>query len=466
MPLPERSFARWMSSPRAWLQLAGFVVGYTLLGMLGLMLQTAQSGVTPIWPASGFAFAVAFRFGRRYLLGIFPAMLLLALWAGVPLEAAVLAATGSLLEAAVPVYLLRARGITELGGLRSTLWFVFGGAVLGPLFSATLGVAGMALSGSLSLDAWQVWLLWWLGNSTGFLLVGGLVLATRDWRQFLFHQDFLGYALLVFLPVAGLGWLSSYWLGDIRSSLMLYLMMPLVAAMAIREGHFGVLLTGLVAVLAIILSSLAVPDYYLRAIGLGPLYLNISLLWLLSFTGLVVSAAWRERKRGDSYAWLAKHDSLTGLVNRHEFSKRLRQAQARIKGQGGEAVLMQLDLDDFKWVNDTMGHLVGDEVLQAVAEQLQAAVRSRDTVARIGGDEFMLLLENCSLAGAAEVAEKLRKALADFSLEDGARLNVTASIGTVLLSPDDANLDDLLRRVDNACYRAKFEGKARAVQST
>lgn len=465
MPLAKLSLVRWMSSPRAWLQLAGFVAGYTLLGMLGLMLQTAQSGVTPIWPASGFAFAVAFRFGSRYLLGIFPAMLVLALWAGVSAEAAVLAATGSLLEAAVPVYLLRARGIKELGGLRSTLWFVFGGAVLGPLFSATLGVAGLALTDSLTLDAWQVWLLWWLGNSIGFLLVGGLVLVTRDWRQFLFHQDFLGYALLVFLPVAGLGWLSSYWLGDIRSSLMLYLMMPLVAVMAIREGHFGVLLTGLVAVLAIILSSLAVPDYYLRAIGLGPLYLNISLLWLLSVTGLVVSAAWRERERGDSYAWLAKHDSLTGLVNRHEFAARLRRAQAGLADHGGEAILMQLDLDDFKWVNDTLGHLVGDEVLQAVAERLRAAVRSRDTVARIGGDEFMLLLENCSLEGAAEVADKLRKALADFSLADGAQLSVTASIGMVVLSSDDADLDELLRRADNACYQAKFGGKDRVVES-
>ena len=459
----EPPLRRWLRSPRAWLGLIGFALGYFLLGLAGLQIQSAQTGVSPVWPASGLAFAVAFLCGPRYLLAIFPAMLGLAGWVGLPWSVGLLAAAGSLLEAALPVYGLRRLGIEGLGGLRSTLWFVGLGAVLAPVFSASLGVAAMAFTGSLRLAAPDVWLLWWLGNSLGLLLVGGLGLSLAGRRRAFRNGDLLSYGLLVFLPALVLGWISSYWLGDFVSSLSLYLLLPLVAVMALREGHFGVLLTALLVVAAIVVSAQFLPEFYLRAIGVGPLYLNLALLWLLTFSGLLVGAAGEERERGRSFAWLARHDSLTGLSNRHAFSQRLEQVFQRVRRHGGEAVLLQVDLDDFKGINDRLGHAAGDEVLRAVARAMREVVRARDTVARVGGDEFMLLLEGCSAEDARGVARKLRERLQALRV-GGQTGGISVSIGLVPVSPDHRRVEELLRRADSACYQAKDAGKDRVFE--
>jgi diguanylate cyclase (GGDEF)-like protein/PAS domain S-box-containing protein len=159
----------------------------------------------------------------------------------------------------------------------------------------------------------------------------------------------------------------------------------------------------------------------------------------------------------------AHHDALTELPNRTLFQRALRQALQRRPRIGGTVAVLFADLDNFKVINDSLGHGTGDELLQAVAERLRDALRPDDTIARFGGDEFVVLLEAVEdIAEARRVADRLAGALrAPFVLEGQQRF-VTASFGIALADADGANADDLLRDSDAAMYRAKEQGKARA----
>ena len=158
----------------------------------------------------------------------------------------------------------------------------------------------------------------------------------------------------------------------------------------------------------------------------------------------------------------ALHDALTGLPNRTLFIDRLEQSlrRARRGGPHANAAVLFLDLDRFKIVNDSLGHHAGDELLQAVALRLDAALRPGDTVARMGGDEFTVLLEDVGDAREATVvAERVLATLAEPFVIAGRDLHVSGSIGIALGGPD-VDPEELIRDADVAMYRAKAEGKA------
>ncbi len=163
----------------------------------------------------------------------------------------------------------------------------------------------------------------------------------------------------------------------------------------------------------------------------------------------------------DELEYRAFHDPLTGLPNRDLFSHRLEQALARVQRRDDVVAVLFLDLDNFKVVNDSLGHEVGDQLLVAVSQRLKRCLRSRDVVARMGGDEFTVLLEDVSGAsGAEETAERINCELwAPFTIE-GEPIFVTASIGIVLSNVLAGEAGDLLRAADIALYRAKDEHKA------
>jgi diguanylate cyclase (GGDEF)-like protein len=159
----------------------------------------------------------------------------------------------------------------------------------------------------------------------------------------------------------------------------------------------------------------------------------------------------------------ALHDALTGLPNRTLFLDRLEQSlrRARRRGPDSGAAVLFLDLDRFKVVNDSLGHQVGDRLLRAVALRLDAALRPGDTVARMGGDEFTVLLEDVTdPREATVVAERVLATLDDPFPVAGRDLHVSGSIGIALGGPD-VNPEELIRDADVAMYRAKAEGKAR-----
>jgi len=158
---------------------------------------------------------------------------------------------------------------------------------------------------------------------------------------------------------------------------------------------------------------------------------------------------------------MAYHDSLTGLVNRLEFERRLDEAVERAREDGEAHSLLYLDLDQFKLVNDSCGHLAGDELLRRLARRLRQGIRDSDTLARLGGDEFGLLLMGCPSSEAEPIARSLLEDLHDYAFVwDNRTFKVGASIGLVEI---DGSRDSysLLSMADMACYAAKDRGRNR-----
>lgn len=167
------------------------------------------------------------------------------------------------------------------------------------------------------------------------------------------------------------------------------------------------------------------------------------------------------RELSGKLARLALHDSLTDLPNRTLFRERMAEAMLRARATASSVALLYVDLDRFKQTNDSLGHNVGDLLLQGVAKKLLACVRSSDTVSRVGGDEFVLVLADVhSAADAAGCAEKILHALSGGFLIGDLNLSVTASIGIALYPAHAADADTLLRHADAAMYRAKYSGRA------
>ena len=156
---------------------------------------------------------------------------------------------------------------------------------------------------------------------------------------------------------------------------------------------------------------------------------------------------------------LAYYDSLTGLANRSLLEDRVTQALARAARDGERAALLCLDLDRFMNVNDSLGHLLGDSLLRAVAQRLRKHVRQADTVARPGGDEFIVLATGSDAAAARTVAEKLLHAFAQPFIVDGREVVITPSIGVAVYPDDGADFAALLRCADIAMYQVKHNGR-------
>lgn len=203
----------------------------------------------------------------------------------------------------------------------------------------------------------------------------------------------------------------------------------------------------------------------LLAVGTHLLPVDLTRAWLRDEDGLTSGAVWvirdvtQQRARQREARHLAEIDPLTELSNRRGFEAHLQQAITRVARTGQSASLMYIDLDHFKPVNDTHGHLAGDAVLWAVASVLRHGVRDSDIVARLGGDEFAVILAGCSLKRARRIAIDLLEAMRGLSIPwDQRRLSVGASIGIAPLF-GGMSVDDAVAAADAQCYRAKALGR-------
>jgi diguanylate cyclase (GGDEF)-like protein len=176
--------------------------------------------------------------------------------------------------------------------------------------------------------------------------------------------------------------------------------------------------------------------------------------YIAIFSDITVIKASQERLE-----FMVAHDELTSLPNRNELKGRMTQAYARAKRRGGTFALMFIDLDNFKNVNDNLGHDAGDILLQQTAERLSICVRGEDTVARIGGDEFNVLLEDVSETQIANTAQRILDHISKPYLIKEQQVFVSASIGIAVYPKDAEDLETLTKYADSAMYQAKDKGK-------
>jgi PAS domain S-box/diguanylate cyclase (GGDEF) domain len=168
------------------------------------------------------------------------------------------------------------------------------------------------------------------------------------------------------------------------------------------------------------------------------------------------------RRLAETIAYQASHDELTGLTNRRRFDEYIQSLVEKAQTDNSIHIMCYLDLDQFKVVNDTCGHLAGDELLRQLGELLRQHVRKTDVLSRLGGDEFGILMMHCSVEQALLTGEKLRTAISDFQFAwDNRSFSVSVSIGITAINKASGNAVDILKEADAACYAAKEKGRNR-----
>jgi diguanylate cyclase (GGDEF)-like protein len=168
------------------------------------------------------------------------------------------------------------------------------------------------------------------------------------------------------------------------------------------------------------------------------------------------------KQRDRALREMADHDSLTGLVNRACFIQQLDDELLRIAHGNRSSAILFIDLDQFKYVNDTLGHAAGDRLLIQVTALLKARMREQDVISRFGGDEFTILARNVTKASALGIAKTINELMRNFHfLENGQSFNIYCSIGISMIDSDDFHAGDLIAQADIACHQAKRRGRNR-----
>jgi diguanylate cyclase (GGDEF)-like protein/PAS domain S-box-containing protein len=169
-----------------------------------------------------------------------------------------------------------------------------------------------------------------------------------------------------------------------------------------------------------------------------------------------------QRQMANEMTYRATHDSLTGLLNRIELEDILAQLIIDAREPSAKHALMYIDLDQFKIINDTCGHGAGDKLLREISRLMETCIRSTDKIARMGGDEFAVILEKCEAAAALKIAELLCKSVDEYRFQHfDKRFHIGASVGLVLIDKPWPSVTSLIQAADNACYDAKNEGRNR-----
>ncbi|MBT2970920.1 MAG: hypothetical protein B6D72_03360 [gamma proteobacterium symbiont of Ctena orbiculata] len=438
---------------------------YYLFGQFGLLIQSSQSGLTLIWPASGIAFAVLYLYRIKLWPGIFLGMFFLAIHNQIPLPVALLAAMGSVLEAVVGIYLLqKIFPETTIDRLNGLLAFTFFCVLIGPLFSAFFGTYALHVYLDPPTRPMVTWLYWWLGNSIGLMTFGGALVAytiktgSHGYRVGLFKEYQFPRAVL-YLVVIAISLANAAFPDDPLSMVLLFFALPAVALIGLTGGIRSAAHVNLMVVTIFILGGYTLSAEHFLTHEIDHLFLHIAFIGILSFTSLVLAVFGIEISEKEVFHYKSSHDSLTGLANREYLHNQIDAALGTADTNKKAHALMFIDLDNFKPINDSLGHVAGDRMLNLISQSISRHIRSRDCAARWGGDEFAILLWFCPLARAMHIAELIRKEIADQVLEiDGNNYRVTASIGLIMLSNSKDTTKEAMARVDQACYVAKAKG--------
>lgn len=481
MPWVERVRASPTASVAAALVLA---LAYVLLGRLTFAVSVEHSNVTSVvFAPEGIALAFCIALGARVAWGVLLGQTILSVWSGPSVFGGAAIGLVNALECALGAALFaRWRISPQFSRPRDVgLFVVLVFLVLQPI-SATGGVAalwgiGIARTDRIpaalqslwihgiqrpiahSSDIPEAWAHWWVGNSVGQILIAPLLLAWA-FRGISRRPDTRSDLLISGLAIGLMGLAVTAW--PIHPLLMLGVTYPLLVWIGLRRGLRGVT-TANVAITAAVtwagasgngfLSHLSVPD---RLAYVGFFVATACIFSLMLF------AMFEERRLlVERLDYLAHQDSLLPLANRRYFVEHLQHLLADATARDSPLAAVVFDVDHFKRINDENGHAAGDRVLITTAQTCLTLFNHAEFVARIGGEEFAILLPDNDLDSAECFANRLRGAIAAQHLAhdgpDGA-MAITVSIGVTIARPGDS-LDTFLGRADEALYDAKRGGR-------
>jgi diguanylate cyclase (GGDEF)-like protein len=440
----------------------GALAGYVALGWCGYQLIGASSGVSSFWPATGLivgllvvapsrlrpwiiAASVPGEFTTSVIFQGFPAFTGLGWGSSATLEA-VLAAW---------IMLKLARGRPTGHTVRDFVALAVV-AVAAPLVA---GLGGAAISvATFGGSFFTAWLNWACGDAAGIMLVVPLVISfAGPSPRGTSRRRLVGLAevgLVIGVAVAVFAFTTQP---------LEFLILPPMVLLAMRHGlRFTATASLSFAIVATILTGNGLgplsnfPDAESRAIGLQ------TLMVATAFVAFLICATRSERAHAETaLEKLATRDPLTGLANRRRFMAQLDKAVARRHRSSDNAAVAYFDLDDFKQINDGLGHAAGDAILVEVGRRLSAAVRDSDLVARIGGDEFAALLEPVDgIEGAGLSARRMADAVEQAFAFGGQSIPIGVSVGTALAGSDS---EASLAEADRRLYRDKTNGNPRRV---
>lgn len=469
-----QKLTRWLQRLPSGLQSVLIVTTYVLVG-LGLDEVSSRfetsDGITAWYPPAGLHFVLLLKFGLRYI----PELLFVPLLDGLVLTPQHIAPIYVLLNALYVMlgygtacaFLLQMQYINpRLARFRDVLWFT-SVALVASLAVAVAHVTTLVEAGDISQSQWAVRVLHsWAGDATGIAMLAPpllLVLHRVPVATIPVQEDnhSLRYRVLLawiaeFIALVVISW-AAYGVPSAKDLDYTYFIFLPVIWIAMRHGFAR-------TVLAVLLLNISVAIYVGSKLGgTNELALQFGLM-TVSYTGLLVGAIITQHKRAEAQLlYDASHDNLTRLYNRAGFIDKLEQAftKANLDANYLLAVIF-LDLDRFKVVNDSLGHPIGDKLLCAIAQQLKVCLQPGNTVARFGGDEFTILLEDVEdISHATHVAMRINEELRQSFNLDGYYVFTTASIGIALSSSDYNRPTEILRNANIAMYRAKAHGKGR-----
>ena len=423
-----------------------------MLAAVGLLAVIARPASMPtiIYPATGLGFAFLWRFGVRWWPALALAQYVVSLYASDSYAIAAVTTFIALVTWLILLrVLLRARVSPELSRIRDLIPFVTSTLLVTAMAGVLIMVAEALFGESNLRNLVRDGTYWWAGDAISIAVFTPLVTTWRTW-QFLRPSRFRLVAALSVLLLA-LGYVIT--VGGEQSKAALFLLLPIVIVNALVAGVAGAASSGAIlsaTLIAFAMSGSSAVDLFIRLIFVAT----------ATLTGYVLGIVWNERvQAGHQLEHLARHDMLTGIFNRYEFEVRLRNLLA--DERKAVHALLYLDLDQFKLVNDTCGHMAGDNMLKELAQQLALVLPPGATLGRLGGDEFGGLLPDTDEAGALRIAEAIHRATSEYKFRFGqSEFGVSVSIGiTIFGNAEGDTSDSILSRADIACYLAKEEGQ-------
>ncbi|MFG1180868.1 sensor domain-containing diguanylate cyclase [Xanthobacter versatilis] len=460
---------------------------YVVLGRLTFAVSVEYGNVTSVvFAPEGVALAFCILFGPRVALGIFLGQTILSLWSGPSLLGGAVIGLTNAAEGALGGWLFRRMAISpRFGRPRDVALFVALVFLILQPVSASGGVLVLYLLGAIPTDLipadwapWWIqglqkplpsldlvpsaWVHWWIGNSVGQLLVAPLILAwstpptpgaPKGWLDIMLSAG--GVVLVAALTLSGI---------PTHPLLLLAMTYFLLVWIGLRRGLRGITLANVLIGAAVTWAG-ASGAGFMSHLSVADRLSNVGFFVAAACTfSLMLFAMFEERRLLiDRLTRLASWDSLVELHNRRHFIERADREVAAAQRYGRDLVLLMLDADNFKELNDQYGHAAGDAALKMIAEACAAVARQTDVTGRIGGEEFAMLLPHATLDGGQALAERLRRQIeaTPVQIATGRPFHVTVSIGIARLGRRDG-LDALMRAADRALYAAKRAGRNRA----